>query len=151
MYMKDFSYADRRLSDFGCIVAYVNTTLNNNVHLGSELKFETIKNKSMHVNRIVEVDYSDPSSVTFDICKDPSRNDDIKFQDTEVSYIMRWLNKKRYEKFCPIYDDGDYSEIYFNGSFNISAIRIGGDIVGFTLTFIPNAPYGFENDGHMQR
>lgn len=146
MYMKDFAYADRRLSDFSCIVAYVNTSLNNNVYLGSEIKFATVKNNSTHINRIVEVDYSEPTSITFDICKDPSQNDDIKFQDTEVSYIMRWLNKKKYEKFCPIYDDGYYPEIYFKGSFNVSAIRIGGDIVGFTLTFTPNAPYGFETE-----
>lgn len=146
MYMKDFSYADRRLSDLGCIVAYINTSTSNSVPLGSKLKFETIKNVATHIQRIVKVDYENPGTVTFDICKDPC-NDVMVFDDTEISYIMRWLNKKSYEKFCPIYDDGSYPEIYFRGSFNItSAIYVGSDIVGFTVEFTPNAPYGFETE-----
>lgn len=146
MYMVDFSYADRCLSDFGCIVAYINTSLNNDISLGSEIKFETIKNKATNVNRIVEANYNEPASVTFDICKDPRKNEDMTFKDAEISYFMRWLNKKTYEKFCPIYDDSSYPEIYFKGSFNVSATYINGDVVGFTLTFTPNAPYGFETE-----
>ena len=139
MYMNDFSYAGRRLSDFGCIVSYINTSLNDNISLGSEIKFETIENKNTH-------DYNEPTPITFDICKNPCSNEIKNFSDTEVSYIMRWLNKKRYEKFCPIYEDGSYPDIYFKGSFNVSAIYGNGGIVGFTLTFTSNAPYGFENE-----
>jgi len=146
MYMIDFSYAGRRLSDFDCVVSYVNTSLSNNVVLGSDIKFETIKNKNTHENRIVEADYNEPTSITFDICKNPCDNEVKKFSDTEISYIMRWLNKKRYEKFCPIYDDGSYPEIYFKGSFNVSAIYASCGIIGFTLTFTANAPYGFETE-----
>ena len=146
MYMKDFSYADKRLSDIGCMIVYINTSLSNNVSLGSNITFETIKNMTTHVNRIVKVDYDDPTPITFDICKDPCKTDNMKFDDSEISYIMRWLNKKHHEKFCPIYDDSSYPEIYFKGSFNISAIYIGSDVVGFTLTFTPNAPYGFETE-----
>ena len=131
MYMKDFSYAGKRLSDFGCVLGYISTSLDNNVSLGSNIKFETIKNKNTNENRIVDVKYEEP---------------DMSFKDTEVSYIMRWLNKRKYEKFCPIYDDGSYAEIYFKGSFNVSTVYIGGNIVGFTLTFTPNAPYGFETE-----
>lgn len=146
MYMKDFSYAGRRLSDYGCIVAYANTSLSDSVSLGSEIKFETIKNRSTHTNRIIEVDYNEPASVTFDICKNPCTNEDLKFSDVEISYMMSWLNKKRYEKFCPIYDDASYPEIYFKGSFNVSAIYVNGNVTGFTLTFTANAPYGFETE-----
>ena len=146
MYMIDFSYADRRLSDFDCVVSYINTSLNDNISLGSDIKFETVENKNTHTNRIIEADYNEPTPITFDICKNPCSGEIKKFSDTEVSYMMRWLNKKKYEKFCPIYDDGSYSDIYFNGSFNVSAIYGSGGIVGFTLTFTPNAPYGFENE-----
>ena len=146
MYMVDFSYADMRLSDFGYMISYINTSNDTDVSLGNEIVFETIKNKSTNTNHIVNVTYNDPSSVTFDICKDPSKNEDLTFTDHEISSVMRWLNKKKYEKFCPIYDDISYPEIYFNGSFNISAIKINGDIVGFTLTFTPNAPYGFDSE-----
>jgi hypothetical protein len=144
--MIDFSYAGRRLSDYGYIIAYVNTSLSDSVSLGSEIKFETIKNKATHVNRIIEADYNEPTSITVDICKNPCINEELKFSDTEISHIMSWLNKKRYEKFCPIYDDSSYPEIYFKGSFNVSAIYVNGNVMGFTLTFTPNAPYGFESE-----
>jgi hypothetical protein len=144
--MKDFSYAGRRLSDYGYIVAYANTSLSDSVSLGSEIKFETIKNRSTHTNRIIEVDYNEPTSVTFDICKDPCVNENLEFSDAEISHMMSWLNKKRYEKFCPIYDDASYPEIYFKGSFNVSAIYINGNVIGFTLTFVPSAPFGFETE-----
>ena len=78
MYMKDFSYADRRLSDIDCMVVYLNTSLSNSVSLGSDIRFETIKNMATHVNRIVKADYNEPTSVTFDICKDPCKTDDMK-------------------------------------------------------------------------
>lgn len=145
MYMKDFSYAGRKLSDFGCIVTYTNTSISNDISLGSNLKFETVKNMGTHIDRIVTVDYESPNSITFDIVK-KGCNEERIFTDNEISYLMRWLNKKSYEKFCPIYDDGSYAEIYFKGSFNITAIHINGNVVGFTLTFTPNAPYGFETE-----
>lgn len=149
MYMTDFSYADRRLSDLGCMVVSINTSLSDNISLGSTLAFETIKNSATHINRIVKVDYETPEPITFDICKNPcylNGDDSYNFNDEEISYFMRWLNKKNYEKFCPIYDDSSYPEIYFKGSFNITAIYICGKVAGFTLTFTPNAPYGFETE-----
>ncbi len=144
MYMIDFSYAGRRLSDFDCVVSYINTSLDSNMSLGSEIKFETIENKNTHENRIIEADYNEPTPITFDICKNPCSNEIKNFSDIEIYYIMSWLNKKRYEKFCPIYDDSSYPDIYFKGSFNISAIYNSYGIIGFTLTFTPNAPYGFD-------
>ena len=143
--MKDFSYAGRKLSDFGCVVTYINTSSSNDVSLGSNLKFENVKNMATHINRIVNVDYEEPTPITFDICKNPCGKEEV-FTDNEISYLMRWLNKKSYERFCPIYDDGTYAEIYFKGSFNITAIYINGNVIGFTLTFTPNAPYGFETE-----
>ena len=71
--------------------------------------FENIKNKSSHINRIVEVDYEEPEPIVFDISKNPCLEDDnLNFSDAEISYIMRWLNKKSYEKFQPIYNDKTY-------------------------------------------
>ena len=83
-------------------------------------------------------------TIFFDICKNPCSNDMKVFSDIEISYIMSWLNKKRYERFYPIYDDNSYPDIYFKGSFNISAIYGNSGIIGFTLTFTPHAPYGFD-------
>lgn len=145
MHMVDFSYAGKRLSDYGCIIASIVTSNEDSVSLGSNLTFETLKNSSTFVNRIVKVDYEEPTTVTFDICKKP-HNGTSKFNDNEISFIMRWLNKKSFEAFRPIYDDSSYPNIYFKGSFNITAIYIGSEVVGFTLTFTANSPFGYDNE-----
>ena len=144
MYMVDFSFAGKRLSDYGCIVASIVTSNSDNVSLGSNIRFETLKNSSTFTNRIVKIDYEEPTPISFDICKDPCKG--TVFEDTEISFLMRWLNKKTFEKFQPIYDDASYPNIYFKGSFNVTAICVGGDVVGLTLTFTPNSPFGYENE-----
>lgn len=148
MHMVDFSYAGKRLSDYGCIIASIVTSSENNVSLGSNITFETLKNSSTFVNRIVKVDYEEPITVTFDICKKPTDGTSI-FSDREISFIMRWLNKKSFETFRPIYDDGSYADIYFKGSFNVNAIYIGSEVVGFTLTFAANSPFGYDNEQNL--
>lgn len=145
MSMVDFSYNGKRLSDYGCIIADIVTSSNDSVSLGSNLTFETVRNSSTFIDRIVKVDYEAPATITFDICKNPCIGA-TTFTDNEVTFLMKWLNKKSFEKFYPIYDDGSFSNIYFNGSFNISAIRIGSGIVGFTLTFTANSPFGYETE-----
>lgn len=151
MYMMDFVYANKRLSDFGCMVANIVTQRQDNISLNSNLSFETLKNSSTFVNGIVKVNYENPSPVTFDICKkgcdkNNSFSDANTFNDKEISFFMSWLNKKNNEKFFPIYNDSSYPDIYFKGYFNLSAISIGGNIIGFTLTFNQNSPFGYEND-----
>ena len=69
------------------------------------------------------------------------------FTDGEISHFMRWLNQKRYCKFKPIYKDEKYSDLYFYGTFSsISSIVIDGNVIGFTLTFISNSPFGYVDD-----
>ena len=146
--MVDFSYAGKRLSDYGCIVVSIVTPNEDSVSLGSNITFETLKNSSTFVDRIVRVDYEEPTPVTFDICKN-STNGTSVFSDNEVSFIMQWLNKKSFEIFRPVYDDGSYANTYFKGSFNVTAIYIAGEVVGFTLTFTANSPFGYDNEQNL--
>lgn len=148
MHMVDFAYAGKRLSTYGCIVASIVTSSEDSVSLGSNITFETSKNSSTFVNRIVKVDYEEPTPVTFDICKNPC-NSISTFSDNEVSFMMRWLNKKNFEVFRPIYDDGSYANTYFKGSFNVTAIYIAGEVVGFTLTFTANSPFGYDDEQNL--
>ena len=145
MKMIDFVYAGKRLSDYGYIIASVITETEDSLSLGSTLSFNTVKNNATFINRIVNIDYDEPISITFDICKDP-RFDRGEIHDSEVTYMMKWLNRKNYEEFRPVYDDGSYADIYYNGSFNISAIYVGGEIKGFTLAFTSNSPFGYIKD-----
>lgn len=149
-YVIDFSYRGEKLSDYGCIVASINTTFQDSVPIGSNLVLETIKNHATHINKIINTDYNDVVSATFDICKNPclyKTNKDMVFSDIEISFFARWLNQKKYYKFKPIYENGMYSDLYFYGTFtSISSIIINDNTIGFTLTFTSNSPFGYVDD-----
>ena len=147
--MIDFSYNGEKLSDYGCIVVSINTLFSNSVPLGSNITFDTIRNRASYQNKIINAKYDDVITATFDVCKNPCsfHNNEMAFSSGEISYFMRWLNQKVYYKFKPIYENGNYSDIYFYGTFTtISAIVIGGNIIGFTLTFTANSPFGYVDD-----
>lgn len=146
MNMIDFDYDGKRLSDYGCIIVSIVTSFNDSISLNSNIIFDSVKNKSTHIDRIITTDYESPSPVSFDICKNKCISKDRTFTDIEISHIMRWLNKKQYKKFKPIYDDGSYTDIYYEGSFNVSAIKLGGEIIGLTLSFIQNSPFAYTEE-----
>lgn len=146
--MVDFSFGNDKLSDYGCMVASITTSFSDSSPIGSKISFETLKSKITNKNKIASVTYEDPSEITFDICKkNCDGNNTISFSDSDISLLSRWLNSKTYEKFKPIYDDASYADVYFHGTFtSLSAISVGKDVVGMTLTFTPNSPFGYEDE-----
>lgn len=44
-----------------------------------------------------------------------------------------WLNRKKYLRFTPVFDDYEYSNIHYYGSFNIQFIKYGGRIIGLCI------------------
>ena len=149
-YMIDFSYHEEKLSDYGCIVASINTDFQNSVQLGSTIQFDTIKTHQNYTNNIINAKYDDVITATFDICKNPcfhKTDREMVFSDGEISHFMRWLNQKKYHKFKPIYKSASYSDLYFYGTFtSISAIVISEKVIGFTLTFTSSSPFGYVDD-----
>lgn len=142
MYMVDFTYANNRLSDFGCIITNMVTGKSDTTSLGSTLQFETLRHNTTFEETILRAQYEENISITFDIIKDPCRNE-LYFTDKEISFYLRWLNRKQYDKFYPIYNDGSYPDVYYKGTFNVTAITIGGKVLGLTLTFNSNSPFGY--------
>lgn len=142
----DFEYAGKLLSDFGCIVCTI--TSNNGVSttdIGNQITFNTIPTNHTTKFKLVSSEYSDAyTAPPFQICKSPCNADDqhdMYFSEMEVRDIMRWLNRKRFFKFKPIYDDGEYAMIYFNGSFNVQTITYGSNVIGMELTLQTDAPF----------
>ncbi len=146
--MVNFSYDGEKLSDYGCIVASLRTTYQDSVQIGANIAFDTIQNQATHMHKIINSKYDDVIAVTFDICRNPCLyNNDMEFSDGEISHFMRWLNQKEYKKFKPIYKNGSYSDLYFYGTFtSISAVVSNGKVIGFTLTFTSNSPFGYVDD-----
>lgn len=144
MYIVDFIYDDVKLSNIGCVVGSAVTGIEDSKEMGSRITLETTVNHGSYISEIINANYEDVYTYTFDIIKNPCVSDKF-FSDTEITWFMRWLNRKEYNKFIPIYDDDkSFYKTFFMGTFTeVKAISICGNVVGFTLTFTSNSPFGY--------
>lgn len=142
----DFEYADKRLSDFGWIIGYIDNAPGvSEVDIGTDITFNAVKNNHSSIRYETSTSYEDiyiPPS--FEIFKNPcgKNQEDMYISDDEVSVMTKWLNRHGYRKFKPIYNS-DNSDIHYYGSFNVKKKKINDRVVGLILTFNSNAPYGF--------
>ena len=145
MYLTDFLYDGVKLSSLGYLVGSAVTSNNESASAGSRLELQTVVNHGNHLTGIVNATYNEPITVTFDIIKyQCSDAVSPEMEDNEIASLVRWLNRKEWCKFKPLYNDLSFSNVYFMGTFNeISTIIKGGVVVGLTLTLTTNAPWGF--------
>ena len=144
MYIVDFEYDGRRLSDYMSMVCIINGTPDTSaISFGTPLTWNTIKvgNRFLSVTN----SYDEAYTATFQIAKfDCSHREDIKYSDAEISRIMKWLRQKEYKKFKPIFNDESYYNVHFNVVFtDIKPVLIAGDICGFEVTLTTDAPFGY--------
>lgn len=143
MQMIDFEYNGEKLSDRGLMLCNFDGT-SDEVEVGNAVSINKVRtpnsNKSMAVGYSYDDDFSRPFSICKNIC---NGNDDLVISDTELNGIMRWLNRKRFCKFKPIYDDESFKNVYYNGTFNISLVKMGDKVIGLNLTLNTNAPFGY--------
>ena len=146
MYLVDFIYDGLKLSNFGCMVGNAVTSSDNAISMGSVVQLETAVNHGTYTSEIINADYPDVYTVTFDIFKKNCGGGyDGVFEDKEVTWFMRWLNRKDYHKFIPIYDNPkDFYRLFFMGTFTeCKAITMQGHVYGFSLTFTSNSPFAY--------
>lgn len=145
MYLTDFLYDGVKLSSLGYLVGSAVTSNNQSASAGSKLELQTVTNHGSHLTGIVNATYSENITATFDIIKFTCNdNTSVNMEDNEIASMVRWLNRKEWHKFQPIYNDLAFPNVFYNGTFtDISEIMMGGNVVGLTLTFTSNAPYGF--------
>lgn len=143
MMMVDFEYNGELLSEHGCVCGSVVSSTEDSQTLGNKLTLNTIQVRDK--NLITSAKYEEVLTKTFDIIKNPCNMDDgYEFNEEEISALMLWLNRKEYFRFVPIYDDANYVDLCFWGTFTeINAVTIGGKVVGFTLTITTDSPYGY--------
>lgn len=142
----NFEFDGRKLSDFGCIVANINS--NNGYHevdIGNQISFNTVKNNHSSIHYVTSSKYDTTYSVTLQIIKDIPRNNynNVYFNQLEFRELVRWLNRRGHFKFRPIYNNIEDCDVHYYGSFNIKELKIDDKIIGLTATFNSNAPYGF--------
>ena len=140
----DFEYANRRLSDFGCIMCHINTDAGmREINIGCDITFNTVKNNQSSLHKATSSTYESVFETTFDIIKSncDSNSDDIIMSKDEVRLLAKWLNRRGYHKFKMYDEDYDIANYIYFGSFNVKEIVLGKKTIGLSLTFKSNSPY----------
>ena len=143
MRMTDFEYNGTRLSDLGLSIGFFNGA-NDSQTIGNNVSITKVKPVGSNKYYSSGYEYDNVFEIEFGIIKKPcvGTNNYIISSD-ELSNITRWLNRKGFYKFKPIYNDGSMSDVYYEGTFNIEIVKAGENVVGLNLSFTTNAPYGF--------
>lgn len=135
----DFEYDNLRLSDFGFQICKFDSDDVETILNGSEITFNTVPTLNGMKHELINAQYDDCITFTLQICKNICDGSSIYVSIEESRNIMRWLNRKGFHKFKLI--DNDFVNIYFESSFKVSKIEIGGKIVGFELEATTNRPF----------
>ena len=153
MFVTDFEYAEKRLSDFGYVMCHINTESGlRDVDIGCDITFNTVKNNHSSVQYITSSSYDNVYSMSFDIIKSKCDRDrdDIYLTSEEVRRLITWLNRREYRKLKLINATNADMSINYYGSFNVKQIMMGDNIIGLSLTFTSNAPYGFADEIYLK-
>lgn len=143
MKIYDFEYDGFLLSDMGLVICKFDSSGIDTVTNGAELSFNTVSFQRGAKYELTSVDYGDALTTTFQICKNLCYSSEEEITVEEARKIMRWLNRKEFHKFRFINDE--YIGIYFEASFNVSRVEVGGILRGFELEMITNAPFAFHD------
>lgn len=143
----DFEYDGRMLSDFGCIVCSINSNSGNyDIDIGCDISFTELKNNNTFRRSKTSSTYEKVYTATFDIMKyDCNSRSEEYMTSLEAREIIKWLNREDYYRLRMVNNIADESNVYYYGSFNIKQIMLGDNILGLTLTFTSNAPFGFSD------
>lgn len=143
MWVLDFEYDGRYLSDFNFVVCRIGSTSGmETVSAGSNITFNTVPLYSGRRHSLCSTSYSERLQATLTICKNPCLFDDVTISDRECREIMRWLNRREFLVFRPVVLD-ESDACFFNASFNVNKIIDGDRLCGLELSLITDAPFGY--------
>lgn len=140
---KDFTFCNKKLSDFGFIIANFDSSSDDDVSCGN-IELITERPPMSDKNVIHGISYGEPIKLTFQIVKfdfvtcacssEPVTNE-------EYESLMRWLVKTNYNYIN--FDDGD---VYFNVTISVTAKKVGGVIRGFEITATNDSVYSYSQE-----
>lgn len=138
----DFSYGDKKLSDFGFIICNFGNKGLDTVSDGCRISFNTIQVLGGAKHELTSVQYEECLETTLQICKHSCAGGIQEITATEHRNITRWLNRKKFLKFKPLSEE--YIDLYFEASFNINKIELDGRLFGFELEVVTNRPFALK-------
>lgn len=143
----NFEYDSLTLGDFGCVTGSFDSDALTTNSEGNRLTFDTATFANVDKFRLLNPTYEQPYTHNFQIVRSScDTNGRFTFSRGEANAILRWLNRKEYHKFLPLDKSSNYTGFYYNATFNVGEISLMGEIVGFDLTLVADAPFGYYDD-----
>ena len=144
----DFHYDGMNLSDFGLMICSIDESADGNFSVGSVTELNTIKAPQSYVWNYLGESYSDPLEFEFTVGRIDKYGELHPIHQNEERAILKWLKQR-----------GPYKSFYFLPSNpiddiihhkakidNVEEIKISGNTVGFSITIVTNAPFGFSKE-----
>ena len=146
MRMIDFEYDGRLLSSFSMVPAGFNMD-SDEQDVGNRISMSDLKVPNKETYYSLGSRYEEPFRKEFEITKIDCKNGEFILNDKELNDLIRWLNRKEYRKFKPIYENGEFEGAYYMATFNVSPLNVGQQVIGLKLEMETNAPYAFKENG----
>ena len=138
---KDFTFCDKKLSDFGFIIANFDSSPSDDGASCGNVDLITARPPLNTKNIIHGVTYGEPIKLTFQVLKfdfNLCKSSDTPVTDKEYEELMRWLVRKTYN-----YMNFDESDIYFNVTMAVTPKKVNGKIFGFEITATNDSVYSY--------
>lgn len=141
----DFQYDGLNLSDWGYMICQFDgngsiETINN----GAEINFETVPVLNGSKHAFINSNYEECIEATFQICKSTCDGTLEEIKIGEFRDMATWLNRREFHKFKIL--DKQCLDFYYEGTFNVSKIELGGVILGLELKLTTNRPYAIHEE-----
>ena len=147
MYALDFEYDGQWLSDYGFMICSFDSSSGvNTSDAGSKITFNKVSRDGGKKYGIAGTTYEDCLQATFDICKIPDRNIDLKITGDEYRDLVRWLNRKEFKRLRIINTESFADSCYFDASFSVSKIFVADILYGLRLEMETNRPFGYGSE-----
>ena len=138
----DFSYGDKKLSDFGFVICNFGDKGLDTISNGATVTFNTVSTLNGSHHKLTSVTYDECLETTISICKIPCNNNTMEISPTTFRELTRWLCRKKFLKFKLLSDD--YIDIYYEAIINVSRIELDGKLYGLELAIQTNRPFALK-------
>ncbi len=150
MNCQNFVYDEQSSEDYGVIICSFSGSSDGENTAGSVVTMSTVKAPNSNTWLRTNAYYDEQLEFEFSICKNPcyvNSQEDMVFTAEEQAQIMRWLVKKDYAFLS--FDQDGFENIFYNAVITVERYLINGQVTGYTLSVVCDAPWGYSEERKM--
>lgn len=139
----DFEYANRKLSDFGCVLCNFGGSKGvETVSDGCEISFNIVPTMNGANNNLTSIQYEECLETTLQLCKHSCNGGLQEITEPEHRELTKWLGRKKFLKFKIL--DENHIDLYYEAIFIINKIEMDGRLFGLELEVRTNRPFSLK-------